>query len=229
MTTPSTQPNDGAGASAQGLKPNAFIDQMAAELAPVRALSMRDGMLLVGVAALVTVLAVELVKGLWGGAFDGGASTFFIVANGLFLLLGIAAAAAVIGMASPRVGNRHEGPRWAMAMAGIVPAAAIAAILGQGNSTGVLADPYGVTCMLSSLVASLLTATALVTWLKRGAPVSVNTAGLYVGVASGALGTVAYGLSCPVDGVMHIGVWHAAPVAIAALVGRFALPGFLRW
>lgn len=214
-------------------QPSALIDRLTDELEPVRPLTMRDGSVLVGFAVLITVLAVELIEGLWGGAFNGDASPYFVVANCLLLLLGIAASVGVIGMASPRVGNRHEGPKWAMAMAAVIPLAAIVTIFGHDHpadaTMATLSDPYGVTCMLSSLVAALLTATALVAWLRRGAPVSTAAAGLHIGVAAGALGSVAYGLSCPIDSVMHIGVWHAAPVVIAALAGRFALPHLLRW
>lgn len=212
--------------------PNAhstLIDQMTAELEPVRPLKLRDGMLMIGLAVMATVLVVEFVKGLWVGGLTGNASAFFIVTNGLLLILGIAATVSAVSMASPRVGNHHEGPIWALAMAGVIPAAALVTLLGHDHGVAAAADPYGVTCMVSSLVASVLTATALVVWLRRGAPVSPNMAGLNVGVAAGALGSVAYGLSCPVDSVLHLGVWHSAPVIIGAIVGRIALPPILRW
>lgn len=209
--------------------PNPLIEQMAAELKPVRAVKLRDGLTITALAVLVTILGVELFDGLWRGILEGQASPFFLIANGLLLVLGISSAHSVLTMATPRVGNSHEGPKWAMAMATVLPLAAFAALLGHDHGSSPLNDPYGMVCFGSGLVASVLTAGVLLFWLRRGAPVSPNTAGLHVGVASTALGSVAYGLACPLDGVVHLGIWHVAPVVVGALIGRFALPPLLRW
>jgi hypothetical protein len=209
--------------------PNPLIEQMAADLKPIRAIKFRDGLMLVGLAMVITVLAVELIDGIWRGAFTGGASAFFIITNGLLLILGSASAHCVLKMASPRVGNSHDAPKWTMAMASVVPLAAFATLLGHDHGLALLDDPYGLTCFGAGMVASVGTAGVLTMWLRRGAPVSPNLAGLYVGVASTALGSVAYGLACPIDSVAHLGVWHAAPVVAGAIIGRFALPPLLRW
>ncbi|MFZ1742441.1 MAG: DUF1109 domain-containing protein [Pontixanthobacter sp.] len=209
--------------------PNPLIAQMAENLQPVRLIKFRDGVVLVALAVLVTVLAVELLDGLWRGAWNGQASPFFVITNGLLLLLGCASANSVLTMASPRVGSSHDGPKWAMAMAAVVPLAAFATLLGHDHGTTPLNDPYGLTCFGAGLTASLFTAGALVFWLRRGAPVTPERTGLLIGVASTALGSAAYGLACPISSVMHLGVWHVAPVAAGALIGRFALPPLLRW
>ena len=213
--------------------PNPLIKQMAAELQPVRTIKFRDGLILVALAVLVTVLAVEFFDGLWRGAWSGEASAFFLITNGLLLVLGCASANSVLNMATPRVGNAHEGPKWAMAMAAVLPLAAFATLLGHDHAQNfvgaALDDPYALTCFGAGLLASLFTAGALIFWLRRGAPVSPATAGLHIGVASTALGSVAYGLACPIDDVVHLGLWHAAPVMVGALIGRFALPPLLRW
>jgi len=206
-----------------------LIEQMASELQPVRPLKMRDGLLLVALAALVTVLLVEVFVGLWAGVLQGQASAFSMIANGLLLVLGIASATSVVTMASPRVGNRHDAPKWTMAMAGVLPVAALITLAAQQSEAELLGGPYGLHCTGAALVASTLTALALLFWLRRGAPVSLNTAGLHLGVAAGALGSAAYGLACPLDGIVHLGIFHVAPVVIAGLVGRFAVPRLLRW
>lgn len=210
-------------------RPNPLIEQMTAELEPVRAMKFRDGAVLVGLAVIVTVLGVEIFDGLWRGIVAGQASAFFLIGNGLLLILGIASASSVLKMATPRVGNSHEGPKWAMAMAAVLPLAAFVTLLGHDHGFSAANDPYGLTCFASGLVASVLTAGALVYWVRRGAPVSPGTAGLHIGVASTALGSVAYGLACPIDSVVHLGLWHAAPVIVGAIIGRFALPPLLRW
>lgn len=209
--------------------PNPLIEQMAADLQPVRTIKFRDGVILVALAAIITVLGVEIVDGLWRGIVNGQASPFFIIGNGLLLILGVSSANSVLKMATPRVGNSHDGPKWAMAMAAVLPLAAFITLAGHDHGMSALDDPYGLTCFLSGLVASTVTAGALIYWLRKGAPVSPNTAGLHIGVASTALGSVAYGLSCPLDGVVHLGLWHAAPVVVGAIIGRYALPPLLRW
>ena len=209
--------------------PNPLIEQMAAELKPVRTLKFRDGAILVALAVLVTVLGVEIFDGLWRGIVEGRASAFFIIGNGLLLILGVASANSVLKMAAPRVGNSHDGPKWAMAMATVLPLAAFATLAGHDHGLSLLNDPYGMTCFVAGLMASVVTAGALIYWLRKGAPVSPNTAGLHIGVASTALGSVAYGLACPIDGVVHLGLWHAAPVVVGAIIGRYALPPLLRW
>lgn len=206
-----------------------LIEQLADELQPVRPLKMRDGLLLVAIAALATVLLVEVLDGLWAGILYGQASPFFMIANGLLLVLGVASATSVVVMASPRVGNRHDAPKWTMAMAGVLPIAALITLAAQQSGAEMLDDPYGVGCTLAALAASSITASALLFWLRRGAPVSLNTAGLHLGVAAGALGSVAYGLACPIDGIVHLGIFHVAPVIIAGMLGRLVVPRVLRW
>ena len=208
---------------------NPLIDQLADELEPVRPIRFRDGLILVVLAVLVTVLGVELIDGLWRGIMSGQASAFFMITNGLLLVLGIASTNSVIRMAAPRVGNSHDGPKWAMAMAAVLPVAAFITLMGHNHAGALIDDPYGLTCFGAGLVSSVLTAGTLIYWLRRGAPVSPATAGLHIGVASTALGSVAYGLACPIDGVVHLGIWHAAPVVAGALIGRFALSPLLRW
>ncbi len=206
-----------------------LIEQMASELQPVRPLKTSEGLLLVALATLVTVLLIELFDGLRAGILQGQSSAFFMIANGLLLVLGIASATSVVTMASPRVGNRHDAPKWTMAMAAVLPIAALITLAAQQSGADMLGDPYGITCLLAALSASSITGFALLFWLKRGAPVSLNAAGLHLGVAAGALGSAAYGLACPIDGIVHLGIFHVAPVIVAGLIGRLIVPRLLRW
>lgn len=208
---------------------DAMIAAMTEELAPVQPFNPARGALLVGFAVLVTVLAVEFVDGLWRGILAGEAAPFFWVANGLLLVLGIASTAAVIAMSSPRVGGRNESPKWASAMIGVLPVAALVSVLPHADEGASLVDPYAYHCVTSALLSSLLVGSALVVWLRMGAPVSRTLAGWYTGLAAGALGAVAYGLSCPLDTVTHLGIWHVVPVAAAAIAGRLIVPHLIRW
>lgn len=210
-----------------------LIDQLSEDLTPVRTMKYRDGVLMAATALIASVLIVAFVNGLWQAGLAGQASPYFYITNALLLAVGFAGATSVITMASPRVGNRHEGPRWAMAMLGAMPVAALITWLAQGGGAehahAIPGDPHALKCAVSGVAGGMLTAFVLFAWLHRGAPVSPNAAGLHLGVASGALGSVAYGLSCPIDSVMHLGFWHVAPVLIFGLIGRFIAPRFLRW
>lgn len=210
-------------------QPNPLIEQMTAQLQPVRPIRLRDGLLLLALASLFTVLGVELIEGVWRDAWTGGASAFFVVTNGLLLVLGIASASSVLRMASPRVGNHHDGPRWAMVMVAVLPLAALVTFMGANNPLAALAHHHGLSCFGAGLAASVLTAAVLGYWLRRGAPVSVASAGLHLGVAATALGSAAWGLACTLDDVVHLGFWHVLPLAVGSLVGRYLLPPLLRW
>ncbi|RGP41404.1 hypothetical protein BPTFM16_01710 [Altererythrobacter insulae] len=199
------------------------------ELAPVRSFSQRDGMQMLAIAAGVTLAGVMLIEGLWYGAFQGEAAPFFWVTNGLLLLLGLASSGAVIAMASPGVGNRHDAPKWSFAMLGVLPLAAFMSILSHGTDMAAHNDPYALHCFTASLVASLGVGGALTMWLRRGAPVSQEAAGWFTGIGAGALGTLLYGLSCPADSITHLGIWHVVPVAVAAIAGRLIVPKLIAW
>lgn len=209
---------------------NSLIDSLVDDLAPVRSLRQSDGGALVGVAAVLTAIIVVALNGFNDDILEGRISAPFLLANGLLLVLGLAASASTIAMASPRVGARHEGPRWAMLAAGVFPASAIAMLaLHFSDWPKVLDLAGGWSCFAEATITSLLIAGTLIFWLRRGAPVSLPTAGLHLGVAATALGTFAFGLTCPQDTISHLGIWHAAPVVLGGIVGRTLGPRLLRW
>ncbi|MFA6220041.1 MAG: DUF1109 domain-containing protein [Erythrobacter sp.] len=209
--------------------PNPLIDQLANDLAPVKPMTMGAGMALAALALALSIAGIGLTDGIWMSPFAGQASPFFTIVNGAFLLLGLACAGAVLRMASPKVGNSYAGTGWAMAMTAIVPVATVVMLIGRGDALVAIDHAFAVHCVTAPLLTSLVSGGALVWWLRRGAPVSAGHAGLLVGLAAGALGTFAYGLSCSFDTAAHLGLWHMAPVAIAALVGRITVPALIRW
>jgi len=208
---------------------NPLIEQLAADLAPVRTLKTRDGLLLIALAAIATVLVVAFFHGVWMDGLTGRASPIYYIVNGLLLVLGLASATSVIALARPQVGNHHDGPRWALAMVGVVPAVTVITLALRSNLGLAMSDANGLACFSKALVAAIFTAIALVLWLRRGAPVSLQVAGLQTGIAAGALGSVAYGMSCSLDTLAHVGIWHVAPVAVAGALGRLIVPRLVRW
>lgn len=207
----------------------ALIDSLTAELVPVRPHRSRAGYGLVAVALAATILLVALLAGLWGEALSGNGSPYFYLTNLMLLALGAAAATAAVRMASPSVGNRYDAPALGLAMLAILPAVALGTALAAGRIELMLGGATGMHCTIRGTAAALITAAALTAWLKRGAPVQPERAGLLAGVAAGALGSMAFGLSCPVDAFDHLAIWHVLPVVILGLAGRLILPRLIRW
>lgn len=209
--------------------PNPLIAQLAGELEPVRPLRMRHGVALVAFATFLTIIAIALWQGLWSGPAQGQAAAIFFIANGLIALVGLASARTVIRMAAPRVGVRQDGLRWLLAALAILPVTAVLLVALEGSMGRHDHAADGLTCFIAGTASGIGVAATLVFWLRRGAPVAPNLAGFYTGVAAGAVGSFAHGLSCPFDSIGHLGIWHVAPVAVSAALGRLAVPALIRW
>lgn len=208
---------------------NTLIQEMADDLQPVTSLRIRTGLLLVSGALMLTIIAVELLAGVWNGIWRGEASALYVLTNGLLLILGCAAASSALRMASPRVGNQHDGPKWASLAVAVLPVAALISLLGHDHPMATIGSMYGLKCLGAGMLTSSLTAVTLFLWLRRGAPVSPTKAGIHVGIAATAFGSAVYGLACPLDGAVHLGIWHVMPVVLGAFIGRFLLAPLLRW
>lgn len=206
-----------------------LITQLADELVPVRPMRGHEGLAWVMVATALTIAMVALWQGLWNGPLIGEAAPIFFVANGLIALVGFASARAVVRMATPRVGARQDGARWVLGALAVLPATVLLLVAIEGFAGHPLHAEDGLHCFLSGLMSSVAVAAALIVWLRRGAPVAPNIAGFYTGVCAGAFGSFAFGLSCSFDTISHLGIWHVAPVAVSALLGRLCVPTLIRW
>jgi hypothetical protein len=209
---------------------NDLIAGLVDELEPVRPLRRRTGLALSLAAIALAVVLVLVIVGMRTDLASGSPSAMFLVSSGLFLMLGLATVATALTMASPRVGNVHDGWRWAAAMVGLLPAAALVLALGDLRGAWVASDPaHGLRCLGASLGLGLLVSGVLVLWLRRGAPTAPARAGLVTGIAGGAAGTFAFSLYCPHDTLAHIGLWHGSAVALAGLAGWLIVPKLVRW
>ncbi len=212
-----------------------LIAALTEDITPVARVKPQQGMLLVGFATIVAALASVAIFEFWTGMVTGQASGFFWITNLALLVLGSASTAALAASALPRVGVRANAPAWSAAMLGVVPVAALIMIISaeasHTHAAGALSDPSLMywECAAYGLAAAILVAAAAVMFLRRGAPVSIERSGWLTGLAAGSLGSVAYGITCPLDTIAHVGLIHVIPVAVAAVVGRFAVPPLIRW
>ena len=210
--------------------PNALIAALVDELRPVRAMRPRDGLFIAGAAGAITVALTILLLGVRPDVASGHFEPLFLFANGLFLVVGGAAALAAVGMGMPRVGHSSQGWKWVVAMAGLLPATALVMLASRTESMPTaLVTSHELKCVAMGLALGLLTATALTLWLRRGAPTSPERAGMLVGLASSSIGIFAFAFHCPSDSFYHIGLWHVVPVAIGAILGRLFIPRLVRW
>lgn len=208
----------------------ALIAQLVDGLEPVRPLRFSSGLAFALAGLGVTVATVVLMFGVRPDVLAGRFDPVFLLATGLFLLLGLASAVTVIVMSRPRVGSDHGGWLWAAAMAGLLPVAA--AIIGLGRGASVISNTaveHGLDCLIMGSGLAFLTFALLVWWLRRGAPTSPERAGLLTGLAAGSFGIFAFSFQCIYNDIVHIGLWHSGAVAVSAAIGRLAVPAMIRW
>jgi hypothetical protein len=209
---------------------DSLIDSLADDLTPVTQQRQARGFTLALAGWLV---AAALFLWLMGTRSDVGAGSMPQLALlQLFWTasLGLVAIWFAARMAMPGVGRDHGGWRWAAAVAATVPLAAIVSLLVDPAHNWAGSHPHaGFDCLWQGLVAGLAVAAVLTLWQRQGAPTSPERAGLVTGIAAGATGITVVALHCPIEELMHVGIWHGAAVVAAALIGRVALPPLLRW
>jgi hypothetical protein len=206
------------------------IDDLVADLQPVKRLSARGGVSLTGVALGVAILCVASVWGLRADLMIGDPPGIVMIRGGSLLLLGCAALIAVIGIARPAVGQVNSGWKWALAGAALFPIASLTLMMKEGAlPMAALTASSAPWCLAISGMSALLIGSVLTAWLRKGAPTVLPQAGWLVGLTAGAFGTFAYSLHCPSDTVHYIGIWYTLAVAACAGLGRLLVPPLIRW
>lgn len=206
------------------------IAQLVDGLEPVRPLRFTSGLGFAIAGLGVTVTTVALLFGIRPDVIAGRFDPVFLLATGLFLLLGLASSVTVVIMSRPRVGTDHNGWLWAAAMAALLPLAGAIIALGRGGRDfSATATENGLDCLMAGSLLGLMTFGVLVWWLKRGAPTSPERAGLLTGIAAGSFGIFAFSFHCIYSDIVHIGLWHSSVVVVSAVIGRFAVPRLIRW
>lgn len=211
-----------------------LIAALTEDVNPVKPVRPREGAAMIVFASVAASIACLVIFGFWQGMINGEASPYFWISNGLLALAGAASTSALVSSVLPRVGAHGSAPQWSLAMLAILPLAAIIAFLSYeaGHDHGIgMSDPglMYFECALYGLAASLVVAGAAVAFVRRGAPVSLDRSGWLIGLASGSLGALAYNITCPIDSLMHVGIWHVLPVFVAAVFWRYAAPPLIRW
>jgi hypothetical protein len=74
----------------------------------------------------------------------------------------------------------------------------------------------GLPCLGTTALMAIVPTAALLVAVRRGAPVAPARAAALAGAAGWLLAYLAARLTCPLDEVFHIWVWHLGPVAVAS-------------
>jgi len=208
---------------------DSLIEKLTGDLHPVRALRFHEGLTWIALAACATLAIsyfwLDIREDLASGVFP----PMFLITQGLFLILGLAAATTTVTMASPQVGNRHDGWKWALAMASLLPLVGAIAAISAYYAGSDYEEGHDSFCFIHGLVLGLLTAAPLIIWLRRGAPASPARAGLLTGIAAGCIGVFAYGFFCAYDNIIHVGIGHSMVIFVSAALGRLVIPRLIRW
>ena len=205
------------------------LDAMVAELEPVQPLRISRAIAMVLAIAIAAAALIVSVKGARTDVLALDPNPMFLLRAGLLLLLGGGCGWAALSMASPSVGKQGQSWKMAIAAAALLPLAALILAMTGRAEVAIANANFGLQCMFFSGLSGLATAVPMVLWLRRGAPTSPERAGWLTGVASGGLGAFAYGLHCPFNDVVYIGLWYSLAVGLCAVAGRLVVPKLIRW
>lgn len=201
------------------MRHSGIIDSLVADLAPVRRLRSADTR--ASVWAGLAILCVGL------GCF--GLGTRADLPHKLFDVGYLAECAALVAMAGFSARNAfHDSIPGTAPSPSLRAAPAIGVLLwvmlvgfrwwaGRGHSEPSWAA--GLPCVARIAGLTLVPAIAIFAMLRRAAPSTYRRTGLLALVAAAALGVVGTQLMCVKDDPAHVLLWHAGPLAFAALVG----------
>ena len=207
------------------------IDSLVRELEPVSPLALPPVRLWRWLAASAAVTAATVA--VLGRRGDLGVAVFTqpFQAHALFLILAaISSAGAAIALAIP--GEPVQS--WRRAAPALALGAWVAWLAGELMplaATGGAAWPVaGWGCVGKAFAIGVTPGLLLAVMVGRGAPGDVRGTVTFAALAAAAVGALGVELTCPLDGPMHLLLWHTGPVMVvvllAALFGRAALAAF---
>ncbi len=208
----------------------ANIDMLVADLKPVQTLKLSGAYFLSTVLIAGICLLIVATIGIRADISAMTPGTILLFRSGVLLLLGSATLQALALSARPGVDSQNDGWKWTLAVAALFPLATVMSwLLARPSLYYAATASSGIWCLAISLAAALVVGTALVLWLRRGAPVRINRSAWLIGLAAGSFGTFCYNIYCPSRSVEYAGIWYTLAVAASAVAARLVAPRFIRW
>jgi hypothetical protein len=196
-----------------------IIASLVAELAPVRRLRSADTR--ASLWAGLAIVCISLGCYCLGTRADLPRKLLDVhyLAESAALLAMAALAARDVFHASVPGSARSPGLRTAPAIAGLVWIVLVVLRWLAGPREFASSWAAGLPCVARIAGLALVPAVAIVAMLRRGAPAMQRRTGLLSFVAAAALGVAGAQLLCARDESAHVLIWHAGPLALAALIG----------
>ena len=156
----------------------------------------------------------------------------------LFLLLKLAFALAIVGVASVYLlrlarpgGERRVSPGLAA-----IPFVAITLLagvsLGHAPSSHwdkmVMGDQW-LECLLSIPIIAIVPFAAIMWAVRKAAPTNLVRTGAFSGLVAGGVSALAYALHCTDDSLPFVALWYGGTIVLCTLAGAFLGPRLLRW
>ncbi len=207
---------------------NNVIDRLVQELRPVSPLALPPVRLSRWLAASAAVGAATIA--MLGRRGDLGVAVFTqpFQAHALFLILAaISSAGAALAMAIPG----EPVTSWRRAAPALALIAWVAWLAGElmplAAAGGAPWPAAGWGCVGKAFAIGVTPGLLLAIMVARGAPGDVRATMTFGALAAAAVGALGVELTCPLNGPMHLLLWHAGPVMVvgllAALFGRAAV------
>ncbi|WP_029029647.1 NrsF family protein [Salinarimonas rosea] len=206
-----------------------LIDTLAADLAPRRPVVSALGT--AGAVGLAATVALFLVG--WGLRPDIVAMTDsprFLAKPLLGAMLAIGALGLCVRLAHPGAPVRG----WVVVLAA-APVAALsfvalelAALPAEAWAPALLGD-NSLLCLVSIPALALPMLLALLSGMRRGAPVRPALAGAVAGLAAAGVAAALYALCCTDDSPLFVATWYTLAAGIVSAVGAIAGRRYLRW
>jgi hypothetical protein len=209
------------------METNELIDGLVRELEPVSPLPLPRVRLRRWLMASAAVGAVAVaVLGRRGDLATALFTQKFQAHMAFLLLAAISSAAAALALAIP---GESVGT-WRRAAPTVAMGAWLAWLGGElmplAAAGGAAWPEAGWGCVAKSFAIGAAPGFVLAVMVGRGAPADVRATVTFAALAAAAVGALGVELTCPLDGPMHLLLWHAGPVMavvlVAALFGRTA-------
>ena len=212
-----------------------LIDQLVADLGPVRPRSRgRDAVLLGGLVAIEILLFVTL-QDLRPDMPVAMATPAFWWKSGSFALIAILSAAAMLTSLDPATTTprRLAGLRRGLAiLAPVLLALGWLIDAGASGRTAILDRLEwrdGVDCLANIALLTLPLVLAFGVLMRRGAPTQPQRTAAAAGLAAAGFGAFVFAFHCPHDDPLYVVVWYGGAVIAVSGLARLVIPRMARW
>jgi hypothetical protein len=199
---------------------NDVIDSLVRDLQPVTPLPLPSARLRRWTAGAVAAVAAAVAVLGRRGDLDIALLTMPLQAHALFLILAaISSAGAALALAipgEPVTGRQRAAPLLSL---GAWVAWLVVELIPVAMAEGLSWPAAGWGCVAKAFAIGVTPGVVLAILVGRAAPGDARATVTFAALAAAAVGALGVELTCPLDGAMHLLLWHAGPVLVVVLGG----------